>query len=361
MVIVYGGALEIPRLERAAAGALLLSVITACPLACTGGLFSSSSFVAPSNDPSPPSIASPQPALKDKLLQKPPFRFVHDVISNVTAATGFGAGLFDDRPDLLDGKAIKDKQAKLDYLDRCLACIGHHVGEPLEAKSGKIVAGMEPELTNKMLQLLGKAAKAGNDPAAVQAAVEGREVQASGAKDDGGAKDVRPDPRLDDAAPGPDAAQSKPPASRGGRRAAPDKNEDAPPRSGGMEMDAMNYDRYVEECNGEIETTIVMLGKVIQRPKLTEKLLAKPPFRFLHDVFSAVTAATGFGEGLLEEDEKDAKAIKERQAKLGKAFLFFFFLSFFFRATTGIVSFLLVPPAYFPLHADPTRRLIYIL
>ena len=106
--------------------------------------------------------------MKDKLLQKAPFRFVHDVISSVTAATGFGARLFDDRPELLDGKNIKDKQAKLDYLDRCLACIGHHVGEPLEAKSGKIVAGMEPELTNKMFQMLAKAAKAGNDPVAVQ-------------------------------------------------------------------------------------------------------------------------------------------------------------------------------------------------
>ena len=142
--------------------------------------------------------------MKDKLLQKAPFRFVHDVISNVTAATGFGARLFDDRPELLDGKNIKDKQAKLDYLDRCLACIGHHVGEPLEAKSGKIVAGMEPELTNKMFQMLAKAAKAGNDPVAVQAAVEGREVLASGAKGGDGAKDVRLDLRFDD-----DAAQSQ--------------------------------------------------------------------------------------------------------------------------------------------------------
>jgi hypothetical protein len=206
----------------------------------------------------------------------------------------------------------------LDYLDRIIMCIVHHTGEHLDVKSAKIVAGMEPEKTNQMLQMLARAASRGNNPAAIQRAIEGKDIEAAGSKDDGGAKDIMPDPRLGDAAPGSDVAQSKPPASRGGRRAAPDKSEDAPPRSGGMEMDAQNYDRYIEECTGEVEVTIRMLGQVIQKPKLTEKLLAKPPFRFLHDIFSAVIVATGFGEGLLEEREKDPKAMKEKQEKLGE-------------------------------------------
>ncbi len=31
---------------------------------------------------------------------------------------------------------------------------------------------------------------------------------------------------------------------------------------------------------------------------MTEKLLCKPPFRYLHDIFTATLAKTSFGDGL---------------------------------------------------------------
>lgn len=46
-------------------------------------------------------------------------------------------------------------------------------------------------------------------------------------------------------------------------------------------------------------------GALISRPKLTTKLLERPPFKFLHDVFTNVQASTGFAPGLLDDEESD--------------------------------------------------------
>ena len=46
-----------------------------------------------------------------------------------------------------------------------------------------------------------------------------------------------------------------------------------------------------------IQRTQESLGRFVRKPPLTEKLLAKPPFRFLHDIFSAAMRDTGIMEG----------------------------------------------------------------
>ena len=52
-----------------------------------------------------------------------------------------------------------------------------------------------------------------------------------------------------------------------------------------------------------VQETISSMGKVIRRPPMTEKLLVKPPFRFLHDVVSELIKTTGFLDGLFTANE----------------------------------------------------------
>jgi TRAF3-interacting protein 1 len=65
-----------------------------------------------------------------------------------------------------------------------------------------------------------------------------------------------------------------------------------------------------------IEETQKTLGTLITKPKLGEKYLKKPPFRFLHDALVETIRATGFGQGLYNESELDPGNIQDKQAKL---------------------------------------------
>ena len=53
--------------------------------------------------------------------------------------------------------------------------------------------------------------------------------------------------------------------------------------------------------------TAELYEQLFEKPRMTEKLLSKPPFRYLHDIFIATMQATGFGDGIYTEAELDSK------------------------------------------------------
>uniref|UniRef100_A0A915N2R7 UDENN domain-containing protein n=1 Tax=Meloidogyne javanica TaxID=6303 RepID=A0A915N2R7_MELJA len=93
-----------------------------------------------------------RPVLTDQLLNRPPFKFLHDIVSEVIKSTGYSDGLF--TVDELDStKASSSRDSKIAFLQKLIDLLNIN-GELDDLKPAKIVAGKEPELTNILLQSL---------------------------------------------------------------------------------------------------------------------------------------------------------------------------------------------------------------
>ncbi|KAI8853118.1 microtubule-binding protein MIP-T3-domain-containing protein [Chytridium lagenaria] len=96
-----------------------------------------------------------KPPLTAKLLSKPPFRYLHDMFSEIIKTTSFVNGLYDDSE--MNSENVKEKEAKVAYLLKMVDCVGMVTGVEIKVNPLKIVAGLDPEETNAFLQMLGKA------------------------------------------------------------------------------------------------------------------------------------------------------------------------------------------------------------
>uniref|UniRef100_W5MRP7 TRAF3-interacting protein 1 n=1 Tax=Lepisosteus oculatus TaxID=7918 RepID=W5MRP7_LEPOC len=95
-----------------------------------------------------------KPPLTEKLLSKPPFRYLHDIFTEVIRTTGFMKGLYSEVETKSDN--VKDKDSKIVFLQKAIDVVIMVTGEPLSVKPARIVAGHEPEKTNELLQAIGK-------------------------------------------------------------------------------------------------------------------------------------------------------------------------------------------------------------
>ncbi|KAE9347739.1 hypothetical protein PF008_g7684 [Phytophthora fragariae] len=305
-----------------------------------------------------PLIAKPK--LADKLLAKPPFRFLHDVFTAVTQSTGFAQGLYNDFE--LGSANLKDKPQKTAFLDKMIVCVGQSLGKDVDVRSSKIVAGLEPENTNLLLQGLAQAAKDKSldwgkavqaalakvptltvdgevAPVAAPAAAAAEAAPAAArpsSKDRSGSAEAKEKVRRESRAetkgssegPAPATAAAPPRSaeSKGEAQAPPPSSKQAAPETSRAKVSrtGSNKDNNLDEallqriaeCNGDVERTKTVVEQVISKPKMSPKLLGKPPFRFLHDVISEFTRATGFAEGLYSGEELDSGAIKEKGPKM---------------------------------------------
>ncbi|XP_048835075.1 TRAF3-interacting protein 1 isoform X2 [Brienomyrus brachyistius] len=95
-----------------------------------------------------------KPPLTEKLLGKPPFRYLHDIVTEVIRTTGFMKGLYEDSE--LKSDNVKDKDSKIAFLQKAIDVVALVCGEPLAVRPARIVAGHEAEKTNELLQAIGR-------------------------------------------------------------------------------------------------------------------------------------------------------------------------------------------------------------
>lgn len=272
-----------------------------------------------------------KPKMADKLLSKPPFRFLHDTITAIIQTTGFAKGLYTD--DEMDSAKVADKQQKINYLDKMINLLGICRGKQIDVRSVKIVAGLEPENTNIFLIELAECALDGtlDVDEAVQRTLDGeqpgegppaikksnRQPKAESKAELAPVIDSKFDNKDDDLKrPDMDTVSSERGKSRGGTRGGKPSQSNGGAGLSGMNARPAGLDSDIEKCDGSWESTRDILGAVIQRPKLTEKLLSKPPFRFLHDIIMEVIRVSGFGTNLYTPEEMDSANIKDKDQKI---------------------------------------------
>ena len=91
-----------------------------------------------------------KPKMTEKLLGKPPFRYLHDIFTATMGKTGWGQGMF--QGEELNSKSFEDKESKLAFLVKIITLTEMMINEKIEIKPSMVLAGQQPDKTNVWLQ-----------------------------------------------------------------------------------------------------------------------------------------------------------------------------------------------------------------
>lgn len=90
-----------------------------------------------------------KPTPTDKLLQRPPFKFIQDVIIAVINATKFKEDLY--TAEEITADLSKNREGKINFLEKAITAVEEALDEKLDVKASKVIAGLEVDKTNIFL------------------------------------------------------------------------------------------------------------------------------------------------------------------------------------------------------------------
>jgi len=104
-----------------------------------------------------------KPKMKEKLMKRPPFRFVKDIIYNVSKETKYMENKFA-TDDIQSGKAFNSKASKQIFLQQAMDAVSEQLSLRLPTQPRKVCAGVDVEQTRQFLQLFCFAAQRVEEP-----------------------------------------------------------------------------------------------------------------------------------------------------------------------------------------------------
>lgn len=96
-----------------------------------------------------------KPPLTEKHLSKPPFRYLHDMIMEISRTSGFFKGLYSGKE--IDGKGDWSRDDKINFFQKAIDVVSFVTGKIPKARPSKMIAGAEAERTNELLQMIATA------------------------------------------------------------------------------------------------------------------------------------------------------------------------------------------------------------
>jgi hypothetical protein len=151
--------------------------------------------------------------------------------------------------------------AKVSFLNKLIHLVNVGNGSVLDVSPSQIVAGLEPLNTNRLLMMFGRIALDTNIDRhdLVQHCLSGKGID--------------------------EFRQKKNIVSQMLTANPPPKEE---------VIDVIDTVELIRGCNDDVEQTRTMISKIIDKPKCTDTLLGKPPFRFIHDIITEIGRTTQF-------------------------------------------------------------------
>jgi hypothetical protein len=90
--------------------------------------------------------------LQDKYLKRPPFLFIRDLLANIQKKTQLFETLFEEQIWHGDGENLKAVQDRQMFMNKILDFVSNKTGRIKYCNTNKLLAGLQPALTNSLLQ-----------------------------------------------------------------------------------------------------------------------------------------------------------------------------------------------------------------